>query len=643
MAKLTLNDITGGSASPALINSNNALIEAAVENTLSRDGTTPNQMAADIDMNSNSLNNVQDLRTQRLFIKGNEYSGVLQLPDLEQIADVTLTDVASGEILKYDGSGWVNNTLAEAGISAVGHTHVEADITDLDKYTQAQVDTLLTGKANTSHTHVKADITDVTVVDVFGTPSANQIAYWADADTLVGSAAFTVSGTSLTVTGNITCNGAYINSSAVPGILFVETDAGTDQGIWYNFINGGIYSQSATDDGVGNAYSYMVMTRSGTGSGVQIDTITYSAEDAVVFNAAETRFGRDLQGDTILNFWDDTNNVYRQIFWDDSASSFYHENSGGTFDKIGSLDPGDNVTELDGTAYRTLYIDSAGDVQELAHGTSGQVLSSQGASANPQWVTLATATILDNYIDGMVMSNDAGDTAHDINITAGVCANDTNDAYIVLPSEITKQIDANWSAGDDAGGFPSGLTLAINTWYHVFVIWEEGGDTVDAGFDTSLTATNLLADATGYDHYRRIGSVLTDASSNILAFYSTGDSFWWSTAIEEVNDGSPGGGTETAATLSVPSGVITTAHCHVLGDYTGASATIGVWSTLLTDQTLAVTAGDHTLRITSGATFNHTFPDFVVDGGSIEYEADTNNCRVRIATLGWEDQRGKNG
>ena len=33
------------------------------------------------------------------------------------------------------------------------HTHVEADITDLDKYSQSQVDTLLTGKSDTSHLH----------------------------------------------------------------------------------------------------------------------------------------------------------------------------------------------------------------------------------------------------------------------------------------------------------------------------------------------------------------------------------------------------------------------------------------------------------------------------------------------------------
>jgi len=45
--------------------------------------------------------------------------------------------------------------------SPVGHTHTESDITDLDKYTQSEVDSALAGKANTSHTHTESDITDL--------------------------------------------------------------------------------------------------------------------------------------------------------------------------------------------------------------------------------------------------------------------------------------------------------------------------------------------------------------------------------------------------------------------------------------------------------------------------------------------------
>lgn len=51
MAKLTLNDLAGDPTSAA-INVNSALIETALENTLSRDGTSPNAMGANLDMNS---------------------------------------------------------------------------------------------------------------------------------------------------------------------------------------------------------------------------------------------------------------------------------------------------------------------------------------------------------------------------------------------------------------------------------------------------------------------------------------------------------------------------------------------------------------------------------------------------------------
>jgi hypothetical protein len=55
------------------------------------------------------------------------------------------------------------------------HTHVEADITDLDKYTQLEVDTALSGKANASHTHVMADITDSTWISNITLESLNDL------------------------------------------------------------------------------------------------------------------------------------------------------------------------------------------------------------------------------------------------------------------------------------------------------------------------------------------------------------------------------------------------------------------------------------------------------------------------------------
>ena len=58
MAKLVLTDITSAYQAVAALNANGTLIETAMENTLSRDGTTPNTMSAQLDMNSNRVINV---------------------------------------------------------------------------------------------------------------------------------------------------------------------------------------------------------------------------------------------------------------------------------------------------------------------------------------------------------------------------------------------------------------------------------------------------------------------------------------------------------------------------------------------------------------------------------------------------------
>jgi len=61
LAKLTLSDLanlTNETSAVAAINANSALIEAALEKTLSRDGTSPNSMSANLDMNSQRIQNL---------------------------------------------------------------------------------------------------------------------------------------------------------------------------------------------------------------------------------------------------------------------------------------------------------------------------------------------------------------------------------------------------------------------------------------------------------------------------------------------------------------------------------------------------------------------------------------------------------
>ena len=60
MAKLTLTDIVAGYSTVTAYNNNNTAIEAAIENTLSRDGTAPNTMGTDLDMGSNKVVSMAD-------------------------------------------------------------------------------------------------------------------------------------------------------------------------------------------------------------------------------------------------------------------------------------------------------------------------------------------------------------------------------------------------------------------------------------------------------------------------------------------------------------------------------------------------------------------------------------------------------
>ncbi len=61
MTKITLTDLVNlqnETTAVNAVNANNATIEVAIDNTLSRDGTAPNQMAANLDMNSNRIVNL---------------------------------------------------------------------------------------------------------------------------------------------------------------------------------------------------------------------------------------------------------------------------------------------------------------------------------------------------------------------------------------------------------------------------------------------------------------------------------------------------------------------------------------------------------------------------------------------------------
>lgn len=130
MAKLTLQNILSGYLSQATYNANNAAIISAFTNTLSRDGTTPNEMGVSLDMNSFNINNVGNINVTSLTIDGVPIlpplaSGVTTLSGLTDVSDATPT---VGNILIGTGTDWESAPLsAVASDIAVSQDDITVD------------------------------------------------------------------------------------------------------------------------------------------------------------------------------------------------------------------------------------------------------------------------------------------------------------------------------------------------------------------------------------------------------------------------------------------------------------------------------------------------------------------------------------
>ena len=99
-------------------------------------------------------------------------------------------------------------------------------------------------------------------------------------------------------------------------------------------------------------------------------------------------------------------------------------------------------------------------------------------------------------------------------VEEGECIDTSNSVRMSLTSKMTKRLNDVWSAGDGNGGRAGALSTG---YYWVHLIYNSSGGAVDVGYDTSLTATNLLA-ASGYTHYRPLGRVEWSAGATLNFF-----------------------------------------------------------------------------------------------------------------------------
>lgn len=243
------------------------------------------------------------------------------------------------------------------------------------------------------------------------------------------------------------------------------------------------------------------------------------------------------------------------------------------------------------------------------------------------------------YIDGLILSNNGTDADHDIDIAAGVCRDSGNAVDMELTSTLVKQLDAAWAVGTNAGGLDTG-GIAADTWYHMWLIRRSDTGVVDALFSTSATTPTMPASP--WDQKRRIGAVLTDASSNIIAFFQDGDVFYWDVVVQDRQTTNPG----TSALL--------TTHTVPTGVMVWAWASWGIVETSGGLTYALITSPDQTDTIPSSTLHN------IINSGSVgtnatamrvrtdtsaqtRFRVDRSDTDMTIAvnTIGWVDPRGK--
>jgi len=241
---------------------------------------------------------------------------------------------------------------------------------------------------------------------------------------------------------------------------------------------------------------------------------------------------------------------------------------------------------------------------------------------------------------GMTLANGT-DATNDFDVAAGVCSDSTG-VRLLVGGAMTKQLDAAWAAGTNAGGRLSAAAIA-NTTYFVFAILKDSDGSVDYGFDVSPTAPTMPS---GYTYFRRIG-IAWRVGGTLLAFKQRGDYFELSVQKTLVAATNPGT-SRVQAPANGPTGLVLPCRASAaLSDATPDAAT-AVLITASDQPDTAPGGGNFSLYTqATGATAPTRVSgqyDIVLDvAGQFYYRfsQSTPDHRIDILMDGWIDTRGQ--
>lgn len=252
------------------------------------------------------------------------------------------------------------------------------------------------------------------------------------------------------------------------------------------------------------------------------------------------------------------------------------------------------------------------------------------------------------HLWGLTLANGT-DATNDIDVAVGEALSDDTDSnnavLIRLTTAITKQLDAVWAVGTNAGGRASGGAISDTTWFVFFIMRPDTG-VVDVAFDTSATGANLAANTdAAYTKKRRIGMILRESAS-IVAFTQSGDEFMRTSPVRDVAATNPGT-SAVSRTLSVPVGVAVEAIINSAIANNGLFIYAYLSPLTATDEAPSASAAPgftYYSANTTNASFGiGLFRIRTNASGQIRsrLSASDANTVLYINTLGWIDSRGR--